>query len=183
MRDIAISMRKPPSDVVISAYLKERAAELLGKRSAPPKFHNQLELAKAIGISKGWMTAFMQGAVVGPSVQNGMRSVLGMSGDEIEAAAAAWAQMHPEISESKTERPERYPNRAAAATFARLSGVSEAAVKLVEGYDLQSDTDPSPETWLGWMKSEADKAKFGRPSEGRDVSPDETRPTLPNRRK
>lgn len=182
MAGIAAPMKTPPSDVVISAYLRHRAGELLGRTGQPQEYASQMALAKALGVSKGWVTTLLAGGNAGQKTKDGMRRVLGMTWDQIEEAAVAHARDNPP-PETHVERPERYRNRAIAADFARASGVPDEAVRAVEGFDLKSDDDPTPEEWFLMMKSEAATARFGRAPTGRVVDPDETRPNLPKRRK
>ena len=58
-------------------------------------------------------------------------------------------------------RDERYPNREAAAQFARANKLPEEAIAAELRVSLKSDEDPLPEWWYGRMKARADTARLG----------------------
>lgn len=171
---------------------------MAGNRSSPPELNAYLshlldkaieggatatEIARKAGISVAHVSTIRTGQRgAGWKSVMGLAKALGKSLAELESEAQAWARNNP-LPESRVERPERYPNRAVAAAFARASGVPDAAVRAVESLDLQSDEDLTPDEWLAEMRVEARRSLFGRTSGERLVDPEETRPNIPKPRK
>jgi transcriptional regulator with XRE-family HTH domain len=133
----------------VAFYLQHRLRDLL----ATPGIAANV-IAEQAGVTKGQISQLKNHAVgVGWRTLKGMSDVLGMSVDEIEAAAKKWAKQNAGVlqanaPDTRIDLRTRLPNRQLAAIVARRSGVEEEAIEAVLMWALKSNGDPSPLEWL-----------------------------------
>ena len=137
-----------PSPEVVSAYLRAHLSELVrGGRT-------RVEIADSAGVTKAAIGQFLAGRMgAGDKMIRGLLPLLKMTRDELDAAARAWGETHPdELPRRATEivRDDRYPNRSVAIEFARRDGRDERAIAevLSRANLAQGDADLLPSEWL-----------------------------------
>lgn len=171
------------SSNVIAEFVRYRIRQWLG---ANDRHGNRTELAKLLGVTPSHIGQARDAneGKIGPSLIEGIAKMeFGGSHDALQAAAEAWWKTQAPVSVEPTREPRivresRYPNRDAAAIFARARGLSEVAIDRVMGEALHSSEDLPPDLWLAKMQT-ADAAirteglAVPKVARGVPISPDE----------
>lgn len=151
-----------PSERVLVAYVQRRIEEWLRQAEG----RTAADLAKAAGVTPTHISTIRSGQRgIGFKTMRGLAKAWETTLARLEEEAVAWARDNPHAlpAETRTERPERYPNRALAAEFARRSGVDPRAIEIIESMSLKSSSDPTPVEWFRLMETTATQVKHGLP--------------------
>lgn len=144
------------------SYVRDLMARWLrGEGTAPADAQrNMAGLAKASGVSKSAIGLILkERSSIGIKVAKGVGRLFGMTLDQVlENAEREFAA---KFEETRVERPERYPNRAAVLALLRAD-LDPEVVTRVESRALSSPTDMPKMWWIRTVLNEQEAVRLER---------------------